>query len=99
MKRVASLLSVLLMVTPCFVQAQTTTTTTTTVTTGQGKSEKTKSVVQQTATATGGNEWPRQVSIKLEEGNLITLRNRFGPIVVAGTGGDTLEASVSVVKQ
>jgi hypothetical protein len=94
MKRVAIMLSLLVAVAPCSAQAQTT------ITTRQEKSEKTKSVVQQSTTASSSNnDQPKQVSIKLEEGNLITLRNRFGPIVVAGVGGDTLEASVACLKQ
>ncbi len=57
MKRVANLLSVLLAVAPCYVQAQTT------ITTRQEKGEKTKSVVQQSVSTGATNDWPKQVSI------------------------------------
>lgn len=90
MKRVAILLSVLLTVAPCFAQAQTT------AASGQEASKKGTGEAAQGAV---GADQPKQVSLKLEEGNRITLRNRFGPIVVNGTGGDTLEATASVIKQ
>ena len=82
MKRAAILLSVLMAVAPCSVQAQTT------ITSGQEESKKMTGVAAQARSA---DDQPKQVSLKLEEGDRITLRNRFGPIVVTGTGGDTLK--------
>lgn len=91
MKRVAIILSVLMAVAPCFqVQAQTV------VTVEQGADKKGMNEAAQT---TASADQPKQVSFNLEEGHHITLRNRFGPIVVTGTGGDTLEASVSEIKR
>ncbi|MBD0372527.1 MAG: hypothetical protein ICV60_16910 [Pyrinomonadaceae bacterium] len=90
MKRVAILLSVLLAALPCFVQAQTTI--------SSGQEEGKKKMVGQATTTTTITEQTR-VSLKLEEGDHITLRNRFGPIIVTGIGGDALEASVALVRQ
>lgn len=81
------MLSVLLTVAPCLAQAQTT------VKTGQESDKK----------MTGGvamaGQQTREVSLKLEESDRITLRNRFGPIVVTGTSGDSLEATVTEIKK
>ncbi|HEY0322081.1 MAG TPA: hypothetical protein VGC66_14065 [Pyrinomonadaceae bacterium] len=90
MKRVAILLSVLIAVAPCTLQAQTT------ASSGQETSKKRTSVSTQTTTVSDGL---RQASLKIEEGDRITLRNRFGPIVVTGIGGDTLEATATELKQ
>lgn len=89
MKRVAILLSVLVTIAPCFsVQAQ--------PIVSSGQEESKKMVAAQAATT---NEQQTKASLKVEEGDRITLRNRFGPIIVTGTGGDTLEATVSLVRQ
>lgn len=83
------MLSVLLAVAPCVsVQAQSTA--------SSGQEESKRRVVTQSATT---NEQQTKVSLKIEEGDRITLRNRFGPIIVTGSGGDTLEATVSLVRQ
>ncbi|HEV7843643.1 MAG TPA: hypothetical protein VGO69_08080, partial [Pyrinomonadaceae bacterium] len=92
MKRVAILLSILIAVAPCSLQAQTSTSTSS----GQDASKKRTGGGTQTTTVSGQ---PTQVSLKIEERDRITLRNRFGPIVVTGIGGDTLEATASVIKQ
>jgi hypothetical protein len=90
MKRVAILISVLLAVAPnCSVVAQKTSVS------GQGGS-KTANMSGQASTA---NDQLRQVSLKVEEGDRIVLRNRFGPIIVTGVGGDTVEATASVIRQ
>lgn len=90
MKRVAIVLSVLMAALPCFAQAQTNG--------PSGQEEGKKKMVGQATTTTTIIDQAR-VSLKLEEGDRITLRNRFGPIVVTGVGGDALEASVSLVRQ
>jgi hypothetical protein len=90
MKRVAIMLSVLMAVAPCMVQAQAP------IRSGQEAIKQVTGAAGQAATA---YDEPKQVSFKLEDGERITLRNRFGPIVVTGTGGDTLEAAASLIKQ
>lgn len=82
------MLSVLMAFAPCSAQAQTT------IKPGR---ETDKRVTGGQAATTG--DQPKQVSLKLEEGDRITLRNRFGPIVVTGTDGDSLEASVTEIKR
>lgn len=85
------MLSVLLAFAPCSAQAQTT------ITSRRESDKKITGAGGQAAAPT--NEQPKQVSLKLEEGDRITLRNRFGPIVVTGTGGDSLEATLTEIKQ
>lgn len=84
------MLSVLLMAAPCFTQAQAA---------ARPGQESDKKMTGVTAQATSAGEQTKQVSLKLEEGDRITLRNRFGPIVVTGTGGDSLEATVTEIKK
>ncbi|HYO91661.1 MAG TPA: hypothetical protein VEQ40_08495, partial [Pyrinomonadaceae bacterium] len=90
MRRVTIMLAVLLMVAPCLTQAMAT------VRPGQEPDKKITGAGEQAA-STG--EQTKQVSLKLEGGERITLRNRFGPIVVTGTGGDSLEATVTEIKK
>lgn len=90
MKRVAILLSILIAVAPCSLQAQTTA--------SSGQESSKKRIGGGTQTITVGGEGA-QFSLKIEEGDRITLRNRFGPIVVTGIGGDSLEATASMIKQ
>lgn len=89
MKRVAILLSILMMLAPCMTQAQTL------ASSAEDAIEKSDAASE----AHARNEQTTQVSIKLEEGDRVTLRNRFGPIVVTGGSGDTLEATATEIKK
>ncbi|MCA1557661.1 MAG: hypothetical protein LC731_03870, partial [Acidobacteria bacterium] len=91
MKRVAILLSVLMTLAPC-VRAQ----GQTSVASGQDASKKRTTTTTQTQSV---SDQPKQASVKLEEGDRITLRNRFGPIIVTGVGGDTLEATATEIRK
>lgn len=84
MKRVAILLSVLILI------AQGATLAQTGASSGQGTNNKRAS-----ATVQGGpvSDQPMKASLKIEDGDRIILRNRFGPIIVTGDGGDTVEAA------
>jgi hypothetical protein len=66
-------------------------------------SSEQETVKKRTTVSTQGvsisSEETNHVSLKLEERERVTLRNRFGPIVVTGTGGDTLEATATMIKQ
>lgn len=83
------MLSVVMAVAPCLAQAQAA------ISCGQETDKKMMGV----AAPQTSSEQSKQVSLKLEEGDRITLRNRFGPIVVTGTGGDSLEATVTEIKK
>jgi hypothetical protein len=91
MKRVAILLSVLLALAPSASLAQTTSTS------AQETGKKRTSASGQGASATSDES--KQVSLELGETDRIILRNRFGPIVVTGIGGDTLEATATKIRQ
>lgn len=90
MKRVAILLTILIAVAPCALQAQTP------AASGQDDSKKRTRTITET---TSVRDQPRQASLKIEEGDRITLRNRFGSIIVTGVGGDTLEVTATEVKK
>lgn len=90
MKRVAILLSILVMVAPCSVLGQGS------ASTGQDANKKRAGAVTQTAMA---DDQPAKVSVKIAEGERVILRNRFGPIIVTGVGGETLEAAATVTRQ
>lgn len=89
MRRVAILLSILLSLAPCFATfAQSA------ASSGQDSDKKSS---QTNTTAVAVNQ-PARTSIKLEGGERIILRNRFGPIVVTGVdGGDTIEATATII--
>lgn len=91
MKRVAILLSILMTVAPSASLAQSASSS------GQETGKKRTGVSGGSVSVT--TEETKQVSLKLEERDRLTLRNRFGPIVVTGTGGDTLEATATMIKQ
>lgn len=90
MKRIAIMLSVLMAIAPGTLQAQ-----------AISSSSQDKSVKR-----TGPpSQWPldkleltKQLSFKVAEVERITLRNRFGPIVVTGVGGDTLDAKAVQIR-
>jgi hypothetical protein len=89
MKRVAILLSLLMMVAPRSALAQSGAAST------QGEGKDRQSI---TAGQTSDGQ-PPKLSLKIEEGQKVVLRNRFGPIVVTGVGGDTMDATATVIKQ
>jgi hypothetical protein len=91
MKRVAILLSILMAVAPTASLAQS-------AASSVQETGKKRTSISVQAALTAGDE-SKQVSLKLAEGDRVTLRNRFGPIVVTGTGGDTLEATATLIKQ
>jgi hypothetical protein len=90
MKRVAIVLSMLIVIAPCRVLGQ-----------GAGSDKqdagrKRAESITQTSTLDGQ---PPKVSLKIAEGEKLILRNRFGPIVVIGVGGETMDATATVIKQ
>lgn len=93
MKRVAILLSILMMAAPGSLVAQTPLSSDNEASKRTGVSARAQ---EMSAAATA--DMPKQLSLKLADGEKILLRNRFGPVVVTGTGGDTLEASVSLLR-
>lgn len=82
MKRVAILLSVLILIAQGAALAQT----------GASSGQSTN---QKGAGAPVGpvNDLPTKASLKIEDSDRIIVRNRFGPIIVTGGGGDTVEAA------
>jgi hypothetical protein len=92
MKRVAILLSILIAVAPRLAQSQTTP--------AQGQNENDKrACCAESAQTTSTSNQPARVSVKISDGERITLRNRFGPIVVTGSKGDAVEATATVIQQ
>jgi hypothetical protein len=91
MKRVAILLSVLIAVAPCLAQSQTTSSS------GQNENKK-RAGLPGTAQTTPANNQSARASVKIAEGERIILRNRFGPIVVTGGKGDTVEATATLTQ-
>jgi hypothetical protein len=88
MKRVAILLSVLMMFAPLRVTAQSTKSS------EQDAGLKTTGAAAKPATINAQSN----VSVKIENGERLTLRNRFGPIIVTGGSLDTVEAVATVTK-
>lgn len=86
MKSIAILLSVLAVFAPCPVSAQKSTSV---------SSSSSSSVQEKQVTTKVVTENPKKVSVKISPTSIVSLRNRFGPIVITGTDGDTMEASVT----
>ena len=64
-------------------------------TTVSSSSSSSASQDKQVTTTKIVTESPKKVSVKISPTSVVSLRNRFGPIVITGTDGDTMEASVT----